>query len=98
MLFPNRPITVEHIRAFCANNEGYRVEYKGMFDSSVRDKIPKVLSSFANSNGGVLVIGVNTLNGVPQPPFEGFQPAPREEYALTVENICLQNIYPAIPV
>jgi hypothetical protein len=97
MLFPDRPITVEHIRAFCAKfNEGYRVEYKATFDASVRDKISKVLSSFANSNGGVLVVGVNTLNGVPQPPFEGFQPAPREEYALTVENICLQNIYPPI--
>jgi hypothetical protein len=77
-------------------NEGYRVEYKGTFDANVRDKIPKVLSSFANSNGGVLVLGVDTLNGVPQLPFQGFQPPPREEFALTVENICLQNIYPPI--
>jgi hypothetical protein len=30
MLFQDRPITVEQIRAFCANfNEGYRVEYNG---------------------------------------------------------------------
>jgi hypothetical protein len=97
MLFPDRPITVDHIRAFCAKfNEGYRVEYKSTFDASVRDKIPKVLSSFANSNGGVLVIGVNTANCVPQAPFHGFQSPPREEFALTVENICLQNIYPPI--
>lgn len=69
MLFPESPITVEHIRAFYTQfNEGYRVEYKGTFDANVRDKIPKVLSSFANSHGGVLVVGVNTLNGVPQPP------------------------------
>src|SRR5258706_7896575 len=97
MLFPDRPITVEQIRSFCSNfNEGYRIEYKSTFDANVRDKIPKVLSSFANSNGGVLVIGVTTVNGVPLPPFQGFQPPPREEFALTIENICLQNIYPPI--
>jgi predicted HTH transcriptional regulator len=97
MLFPERPITAEHIRAFCSKfNEGYRVEYKSTFDGNVRDKIPKVLSSFANSHGGVLVVGVNTLNGVPQPPFQGFLPSPREEFPLTVENICLQNIHPPI--
>ena len=66
------------------------------FDASVRDKLPKVISSFANSHGGVLVIGVSTLNGVSQAPFEGFEPAAREEFPLTVENICLQNIYPAV--
>ena len=97
MLFPDRPITIEHIRAFCGKfNEGYRVEYKGTFDAGVREKIPKVLSSFANSNGGVLIIGVDTINGLPQVPFEGFEPPPREEFALTVENLCLQNIYPPI--
>jgi predicted HTH transcriptional regulator len=65
MLFPERPITVEHIRAFCAKfDEAYRIEYKSTFDTNVRDKIPKVVSSFANSHGGVLVVGVDTLNGV----------------------------------
>jgi hypothetical protein len=97
MLFPERPITVEHIRAFCSRfNEGYRVEYKRTFNSDVREKIPKVLSSFANSHGGVLIVGVDTLNGVPQPPFQGFQPSAREEFPLTVESICLQNIYPPV--
>jgi Putative DNA-binding domain len=97
MLFPETPITVEHIRAFCAKfNEGYRVEYKRTFDANVREKIPKVLSSFANSHGGVLVIGVNTISGVAEPPFQGFQPLQPEEFPLTIENICLQNIYPPI--
>src|SRR5262249_44953665 len=30
------------------------------------------------------------------PPFQGFEPSPREEFVLTVENICLQNIYPPL--
>lgn len=97
VLFPERPITLAHIREFCGKfNEGLRVEYKRDFDARVREHLPKVVSSFANSHGGVLVVGVTTVNGVPQGPFGGFQPAPREEFALTVENICLQNIYPPL--
>jgi Putative DNA-binding domain len=97
VLFIERPITVAHVRDFCARfNEGLRIEYKRDFDANVREKLPKVISSFANSHGGVLVVGVNTLNGVPQGPFEGFEPPAREEFALTVENICLQNIYPPV--
>ena len=97
MLFIERPITLAHVREFCAKfGEGFRVEYKRDFDGSVRDKVPKVVSSFANSHGGVFIVGINTVNGVPQPPFEGFEPSAREEFALTVENICLQNIYPPL--
>jgi hypothetical protein len=97
VLFVERPITVAHVRDVCARfNEGFRIEYKRDFDANVRDKLPKVISSFANSHGGVLVIGANTANGVPQPPFEGFEPPAKEEFALTVENICLQNIYPPV--
>jgi len=71
MLFVERPITVQHIRDFCTRfEEGLRVEYKSTFDQNVKDKLPKIISSFANSHGGVLVIGVNTLNGAPQPPFD----------------------------
>src|SRR5713101_5110856 len=36
MLFPDRPITHEHIRQFCARfNEGIRVEYKSILSSTV---------------------------------------------------------------
>jgi hypothetical protein len=97
MLFPEKPITHEHIRQFCAKfNEGIRVEYKSTLDQSVRNRLPKILSSFANSHGGVLVIGVATNNGVPQLPFDGFAEIVREELPLTIENICLQNLDPPI--
>jgi len=97
MLFIDKPITVQRIREFCANyDEGVRVEYKSTFDENVRRKIPKVVSSFANAQGGVLVIGINTLNGVPQPPFDGLEAPAREELKLTVENICLRSIYPPL--
>jgi hypothetical protein len=97
VLFIERPITLAHIRDFCVKfGEGLRVEYKRDFDASVREKLPKVVSSFANSHGGVLIVGVNTVNGEPRAPYEGFEPPPRDELVLTVENICLQNINPPV--
>ncbi len=97
MLFLERPITVDHVRHFFAQfTEGLRVEYKRTFDQNVKDNLPKVVSSFANSQGGVLVIGVDAPQGRPQAPFDGFEPAAREELPLTVENICLANIHPPI--
>lgn len=96
MLFVAPPQNVASIRAFCAQfDEGLRVEYKRTLDENVRRNLPKVLSSFANSLGGLIVIGVNATNGVPQLPIEGFA-APEEELALTVENICLQGINPPV--
>jgi hypothetical protein len=96
VLFIERPITLAHVRDFCGRfSEGLRVEYKRDFDANVRERLSKAVSSFANSHGGVLVVGVNTVNGEPQAPF-GFEPPAREELALTVENICLQNIYPPV--
>jgi predicted HTH transcriptional regulator len=73
-----------------------RVEYKGTFDASVREQLPKIISSFANSQGGILVVGVRAPKGVPQAPFEGFVAQPGEEYSLTVENICLRNVHPPV--
>jgi len=96
MLFITPPHNAEAIRAFCARfNEGLRVEYKSTFDDNVRRNLPKVVSSFANSLGGVLVVGVNALNGVPQQPIDGFR-IPNEELALTIENICLQGMNPPV--
>src|SRR5580692_3357775 len=97
MLFTHTPRVAEDIRSFCARfNEGLRVEYKANLDEAVRRALPKVISSFANSLGGVVVVGVNALNGVPQEPIEGFEPPVREELALTIENISLQNLHPPV--
>ena len=76
--------------------EGIRVEYKSVFDKSVKDKIPKVVSSFANSQGGVLVIGLDSRKGRAVPPFEGFEESADEEPRLTIENMCMQGIIPPL--
>lgn len=89
-------LTTADVEEFCARfREGVRVEYKSTFDASVKSKIPRVVSSFANSYGGILVIGVNAQNGTPQEPFEGIEFEDREP-RLTVENICRDRIFPEV--
>jgi hypothetical protein len=97
MLFLKPPQAANDIRAFCQKfSENIRVEYKVDLDANVRKALPKIVSSFANSLGGVLIIGVRADKGVPLDPIEGFTPPPKEELGLTVENICLQNINPPV--
>src|SRR6266852_2189707 len=90
MLFskPIADLKFEDVEEFCRRfHENARVEYKSTFDDSVKRKLPKVLSSFANSYGGILIIGVSASAGVPQEPFEGIA-FPEREPGLTVQNIC----------
>lgn len=90
-------LTKDDVIAFCQKfNEGIRVEYKSNFDTNVKNKIPKIISSFANSYGGVLILGIKTENGVPVEPFEGFEKPQRSEIELTIEEKCLENIYPLL--
>lgn len=44
--------------------EGYKLEYKGTYGTETKNKLPKIVSSFANSSGGWLFIGIenNTKN------------------------------------
>lgn len=100
MLF-SKPIVdlkFEDVQEFCGRfHENTRVEYKSSFDENVKRKLPKVLSSFANSYGGILIIGINAPNGVPQEPFEGIV-FPEREPGLTVQNICREHSFPEIPL
>lgn len=52
-------ITYKDIKTFCQSKpEGARVEYKREI-KDIEGKIPKVISSFANTYGGICVIGVD---------------------------------------
>ncbi|MGA2204477.1 MAG: ATP-binding protein [Halobacteriota archaeon] len=100
MLFlkPISTLTFDDVEDFCRRfHENIRVEYKSRFDDSVKNKLPKVLSSFANSYGGILIIGINAPAGVPQEPYEGIV-FPEREPGLTVQNICRDGIFPEIPL
>ena len=88
-------LTITDIEQFCEGNcEGMRIEYKRSFDES-REKIGKVVSSFANTYGGVLILGIETDKDKPILPISGFK-KPNEEIRLTIESICRDGIYPAV--
>lgn len=96
MLFskPIADLTSSDVEEFCRRfREGLRIEYKSTFDNNVKQKLPRTLSSFANSYGGILIIGVLAKDGVPQEPFEGIKFDDREP-GLTVENICRDGVFP----
>ena len=64
-------ITFEKVKDFCSKwPEGVQVEYK----AQISEDMPKTLSSFANTHGGVLIIGVETgknhniIKGIPKDP------------------------------
>lgn len=48
-----------HLAQLKEIDEGYKIEYKSTFDDSVKKKIPAIISSFANSEGGWLIIGID---------------------------------------
>lgn len=87
-------ITFSDIEDFCREfSEGVRVEYKREID--IKKHIPKIVSSFANTFGGIFMIGVETdkknnkvvaIDGVPD--SEGI-----EERIL---QSALTGIYPAV--
>ncbi len=69
---PLNEITFEQVENFCRTfPEGVRVEYKLEL---IKD-IPKVISSFANSSGGIWIVGVKTdgSTNLPRFPLEGMK-------------------------
>jgi hypothetical protein len=65
-------LNFEDVEEFCARfHEDIRVEYKSTFDNNVKAKLPRVLSSFANSYGGILIIGIDAPSGAPRRPYNG---------------------------
>ena len=69
---PIDEITYQDVESFCKEwSEGVRVEYK--CDLNVKRHIPKVVSSFANTYGGIFLIGVEADNTTNMPilPIKG---------------------------
>ena len=69
---PIDEITFEDVESFCKESgENVRVEYKS--DITVKRHIPKIVSSFANTYGGIFLIGVEADNTTNMPilPIKG---------------------------
>ena len=80
------------VESFCKTyEEGVRVEYKGEIPSN----LPKTISAFANTLGGILVLGVKTdENNRAITPIEGMEKQRGIEERITASS--LQGIYPAV--
>ena len=86
-------ITFEVVEAFCREwQEGVRVEYK----REITKDIPKIVSSFANTQGGVFIIGVkaNQTDNKVLFPIEGIPKTPGLEERIVQSAIT--GIYPPV--
>ena len=89
---PIDEITFEDVKSFCdVWAEGVRVEYK----KEIRH-IPKIVSSFANTHGGIFLIGVEAgqTNNMPICPIEGIPKDPGIEER--IQQSAITGIYPGI--
>ncbi|OAI49569.1 hypothetical protein AYO43_03025 [Nitrospira sp. SCGC AG-212-E16] len=95
MLFsaPLHSLELRQIEQFCRNwPEGVRVEYKRELDPR---HIPKVVSSFANTVGGVWIIGVATdVENRAVFPIRGISRTAGIEERIT--QSCYHNLYPPL--
>ena len=84
-------ITFSDIKAFCEEfSEGVRVEYKREIQH-----IPKIISSFANSSGGIFMIGAETdENNRVKFPIQGIPN--RNGIPEQIQQSALTGIYPAV--
>ena len=89
---PIDEITFEDVQSFCQEwTEGVRVEYK----REITQSIPKIVSSFANTHGGIFLIGVEadqknnqvtSIPGIPQ----------RNGIEEQIQQSALTGIYPGV--
>ncbi len=94
MLFtkPKDEITFADVEQFCREfPEGVRVEYKQEIKH-----IPKIVSSFANTYGGIFILGVEAdkTNNIVKFPIQGIANKPGIEEQ--IQQSALTGIYPAV--
>jgi hypothetical protein len=94
---PINEIEFEDVKAFCAEQieENSRLEYKKAFSSKDEKKqIAKEISTFANTQGGIILVGVDEEDRKPKLPIEGIVYV--EGLNEKVTSIALKNIYPPV--
>lgn len=93
-LKPINEINYKDIIIFCEqqNPEGNRIEYKREFPDG--KKLAKEIAAFANTNGGIIIIGFNDQDRKPiLPPNHISYERGLDE---RINNICLSNINPPV--
>ena len=85
-------ITFEDVVNFCNQqiSESVSLDYKKDFPSDLE----KTISAFANTMGGLVIIGVGDKDSKPKLPVKGLEY--QEGFRERVNSIILGNIYPPI--
>ncbi len=96
-MFFGKPIdslTYEDIQRFCEESvpEGWPLEYK-LKDSQ---SVVKTACAFANTVGGIIVVGVEEENERPKPPFLGLEMAELEKVYQSIRDSILEHTYPTL--
>lgn len=70
--------------------EGYQIEYKADLTDSVKRKLPKIITSFANSSGGWLFVGVDekTLE------LDKLKKPSRTDYSQIIAQLLREHVSP----
>ena len=94
MLFtkPIAEITYDDVVKFCENqiSEGFVLDYKREFPSN--ENLAKIIASFANTYGGVIVIGIDAPKGKPLEPYQGIEFNKDLKYEEKVQSVVLSHI------
>ncbi len=91
---PLNEITYDDVVAFCG--EGYEESVNLDYKKDFPKDLEKSISAFANTSGGVIVIGVEEENNRPKAPFEGIDYVEKAEDR--VWNINIGNVYPPVEI
>ena len=85
-------ITFEDVVNFCNEQirESINLDYKKDFPTDLE----KTISAFANTMGGLIIIGVEDKDGKPKLPVKGLKY--EKGFSERVTNIILSNIYPPV--
>ena len=85
-------LSYRHLSQLVNHDEGYKIEYKSTFDKQVQKKLPDIITSFANCDGGWLFIGIDDESHQPI-----HIPCSRTDYSQIVSQLLKSRVTP-LPV
>ncbi len=86
-------ITFDDVEAFCSEwQEGIRVEYK----QEITKNVPKIVSSFANTQGGIFIIGIKENEPDDEEPFTIIGIPNTRGIEERIVQSSVMNIYPPV--
>jgi len=89
---PINDITFQDVLDFCEQEipENFRLDYKRELPTN--EKLAKLISAFANTYGGVIVVGINAPKGTPNKPFEGMEYDESMKYEEKIQSVIISGI------